>query len=185
MFYSLKILDKNIINIYNICEILIGNMIIAKGEAMKDIYNPDYYKNGKIEVSDFIEDKGFNFFLGNVVKYVSRAGKKDGNTAVQDLKKAQWYLNKEIARLEGAPKGKTVEVTETVTTFPPYNRRRVVAREEESNLYPYDEADFDWDDEFFADEDEEPTNTKPVQAIFAPGRVIRKKMVNPGGEDDA
>lgn len=63
---------------------------------MKDVYNPDYYRTGKIEVADFIEDKGFDFFLGNVVKYVSRAGKKDGNSAIQDLKKAQWYLTREI-----------------------------------------------------------------------------------------
>ena len=66
---------------------------------MKDIYNPDYYRTGKIEVADFIEDKGFNFFLGNVVKYVSRAGKKEGNDAVQDLKKAKWYLEREISRI--------------------------------------------------------------------------------------
>ena len=66
-----------------------------------DIYNPDYYRTGKIEVADFIEDKGFNFFLGNVVKYVSRAGMKKDNSAVQDLKKAQWYLDREIKCLEG------------------------------------------------------------------------------------
>lgn len=65
-----------------------------------DIYNPDYYRTGKIEVADFIEDKGFNFFLGNVVKYVSRAGMKKDNSVVQDLKKAQWYLDREIKRLE-------------------------------------------------------------------------------------
>lgn len=68
---------------------------------MKDVYNPDYYRTGKIEVADFIEDKGFDFFLGNVVKYVSRAGKKDGNSAIQDLKKAQWYLTREIEILGG------------------------------------------------------------------------------------
>ncbi|MBO7462041.1 MAG: DUF3310 domain-containing protein [Bacteroidales bacterium] len=67
---------------------------------MKDVYNPDYYRTGKIEVADFIEDKGFNFFLGNVVKYVSRAGKKEGNDAEQDLRKAKWYLDREIGRLE-------------------------------------------------------------------------------------
>lgn len=40
---------------------------------------------------------GFN--LGNVIKYVWRAGDKPGTCAVEDLMKAQWYLNREIARL--------------------------------------------------------------------------------------
>jgi hypothetical protein len=44
-------------------------------------------------------DKNFN--LGNAVKYISRADKKDNN--VEDLKKARWYLDREIAKLEGQP----------------------------------------------------------------------------------
>lgn len=66
---------------------------------MSDVYNPDYYRTGYIEVADFIEDKGFDFFLGNVIKYVSRAGKKEGNSAIMDLNKALWYLRREIAIL--------------------------------------------------------------------------------------
>jgi hypothetical protein len=41
-----------------------------------------------------------DYFLGNVIKYVSRAGKKDPNKYLEDLKKAQWYLNKRIELLE-------------------------------------------------------------------------------------
>ena len=64
------------------------------------INHPAYYTDGKIEVSDFIADKNLNFFRGNVVKYVTRAGKKDPSKEVEDLKKAQWYINREIERLE-------------------------------------------------------------------------------------
>lgn len=42
---------------------------------MIDQINPAHYRDGKIEVIDYIEDKGFGYNLGNVIKYVSRAGK--------------------------------------------------------------------------------------------------------------
>lgn len=42
-----------------------------------NVNHPSHYANGKIEVIDFIEDKNFNFHLGNAVKYICRAGKKD------------------------------------------------------------------------------------------------------------
>lgn len=68
---------------------------------MNDVVNhPAHYTDGKIEVIDFIEDKGLNFHRGNVVKYISRAGKKDPAKEIEDLKKAVWYLNREIGRLE-------------------------------------------------------------------------------------
>ena len=74
---------------------------------MADVINhPQHYTLGKIEVIDFIEDKGLNFNLGNVVKYVARAGKKKSAgksmdaKALEDLKKAQWYLNREISSRE-------------------------------------------------------------------------------------
>lgn len=53
------------------------------------------------EVIKVIEAWGLdtNFCLGNTVKYIARAGKKDPYL-LQDLKKAQWYLNREIAKLE-------------------------------------------------------------------------------------
>lgn len=74
---------------------------------MSDMINhPQHYTLGKIEVIDFIEDKGLNFNLGNVVKYVARAGHKKSSgksidaKALEDLKKAQWYLNREISSRE-------------------------------------------------------------------------------------
>lgn len=44
--------------------------------------------------------QAFSFNLGNVIKYVWRAGRKDGNPVLQDLRKAAWYLQREIERLE-------------------------------------------------------------------------------------
>ena len=68
-----------------------------------DIVNrPAHYTDGKIEVIEFIEDKRLGFCLGNVVKYVARAGKKDPTKEVEDLKKAKWYLERRIKELEEA-----------------------------------------------------------------------------------
>ena len=69
------------------------------GYTMNDIVNhPNHYTDGKIEVIDYIEDKEFNYHLGNAIKYISRAGKKGDYTT--DLKKAIWYLEREIKRRE-------------------------------------------------------------------------------------
>lgn len=55
------------------------------------------YYNG-VTVWDFIDDMEFNFNLGNVVKYVSRAGKKEGESRLTDLNKARDYLDREIVK---------------------------------------------------------------------------------------
>ena len=65
------------------------------------VNHPSHYTDGKIEVIDFIEDKGLGFHLGNAVKYICRAGKKNPFKTVEDLEKARWYLNREIERLKG------------------------------------------------------------------------------------
>ena len=70
---------------------------------MKEMVNhPSHYNDGKIEVIDFIEDKNLNFHRGNAVKYIARAGKKDKSKEVEDLKKAQWYIEREIKKLEAS-----------------------------------------------------------------------------------
>jgi len=61
-----------------------------------DSINPLYYKDNSIEPIDVIEDWNLNFNLGNVIKYVARAGKKDDK--LTDLKKAKWYIEREINR---------------------------------------------------------------------------------------
>ena len=59
--------------------------------------HPTHYNRGKYEAIDVIEDWQMNFNLGNALKYLSRAGHKDD--IVQDLKKAKWYIDREIQRL--------------------------------------------------------------------------------------
>ena len=66
-----------------------------------DVVNhPMHYCTGKIEVIDYIEDKGFNYHLGQAIKYISRAGKKNPDKYVEDLRKSIWYLEREIQRYE-------------------------------------------------------------------------------------
>lgn len=69
-------------------------------KSKDSVNHPAHYTDGNIEVIDFIEDKKLGFNLGNTVKYISRAGKKDPTKTIEDLRKAQWYLNREINRLE-------------------------------------------------------------------------------------
>ena len=66
-------------------------------DAFDVVNHPPHYKAGGIETIDFIEAKSLNYNLGNVVKYITRADHK-GNK-LEDLQKAQWYLNREINNL--------------------------------------------------------------------------------------
>lgn len=64
---------------------------------MKEI-RPDYYKSNGVETIDVIEAFELNFNLGNVIKYVLRAGKKQGEEKEKDLNKALFYVSREIKR---------------------------------------------------------------------------------------
>jgi hypothetical protein len=66
------------------------------------VNHPAHYKVGGIETIDFIEAKKLGYNLGNVVKYLTRADHK-GNR-LQDLRKAQWYLEREIWNVENNKK---------------------------------------------------------------------------------
>ena len=68
---------------------------------MDNINHPPHYNTGTIETTDYIIDKNLNWCRANVVKYVTRAGIKNAATEVEDLKKAKWYIEREIARLQG------------------------------------------------------------------------------------
>lgn len=64
-------------------------------ELKEDVINhPSHYTRGKIEVIDFIEDQQLPYHLGNVIKYIARAGHKGDK--LEDLKKARWYLDRYI-----------------------------------------------------------------------------------------
>lgn len=66
---------------------------------MDKVNHPSHYNTGKIEAIDVIEDWNLDFCLGNVIKYISRAGKKDTATLKEDLLKAKWYLDRKIEKL--------------------------------------------------------------------------------------
>ena len=72
---------------------------MQKTNVSDDVNHPSYYQ-GKIEVIDFIEDKHLGFNLGNCVKYISRCHLKHKDNPVEDLKKARWYLDREIKNME-------------------------------------------------------------------------------------
>ena len=72
---------------------------IARREAVN---HPSHYNSGNIEVIDAIEDWKLDFNAGNVVKYVARHQHKAN--PVEDLKKARWYLDRIIQRLEDGSK---------------------------------------------------------------------------------
>ena len=74
------------------------------------VNHPSHYQSGEVEEDGtskyeaikVIEAWDLNFHLGNVVKYISRAGKKGDNSTLQDLKKAEWYLSRYVQYLQKA-----------------------------------------------------------------------------------
>lgn len=63
------------------------------------VNHPSHYTSYKgVEVIDLTEQMNFN--RGNAVKYIARAGLKSPDTEIQDLEKARWYIEREIARLK-------------------------------------------------------------------------------------
>ena len=72
----------------------IKDKLPVQGELFDPVNHPAHYKVGGIETIDFIEAKKLNYNIGNVVKYLTRADHK-GNK-LEDLRKAQWYLTREI-----------------------------------------------------------------------------------------
>jgi len=72
-------------------------------ENKEMVNHPEHYKFGKnneYEAIKVIEAWELDFHLGNTVKYISRAGKKETDKELQDLKKAAWYLQRRIDNLQ-------------------------------------------------------------------------------------
>lgn len=65
-----------------------------------DKFKPDYYKTGGIDVIEFCQRQKLSYTIGNIIKYVVRAGRKDSEAALDDLKKAREYIDREIAFIE-------------------------------------------------------------------------------------
>lgn len=64
-----------------------------KDALLQQAPNSTHYKQCVIEPIQYIEANNIGFHAGNVIKYVTRAEKKDG---IEDLKKARWYLDRLI-----------------------------------------------------------------------------------------
>lgn len=64
--------------------------------------HPDHYggEDNPYEAIKVIEAWDLGFNLGNTAKYISRAGRKDPAKEIEDLKKAAWYLDRQIGKLE-------------------------------------------------------------------------------------
>lgn len=76
-------------------------VIVTEANTAEDkVNNPRHYTVGGIETIDFIEAKGLHhhYYLANAIKYISRAPYKDNY--LEDVKKAAWYLQREIDRAE-------------------------------------------------------------------------------------
>ena len=69
------------------------------GKPIVKKHDPQHYQKGNIQVWDFIADQKLDFFKGNVVKYICRAGSKSGETELDDLMKAKVYVEKAIELL--------------------------------------------------------------------------------------
>lgn len=69
---------------------------------MDNVNHPAHYggADNAYEAIKVIEAWNLDFCLGNVIKYISRAGKKEGNSLIQDLEKAKWYLERRIQELK-------------------------------------------------------------------------------------
>jgi len=83
--------------IYDVSQRKAKIRMMQGGEEKETVNHPPHYKVGGIETIDFIEAKGLDYCLGNVVKYITRADHK-GNK-VEDLRKAQWYLTRAISKI--------------------------------------------------------------------------------------
>ena len=87
---------------------LVGGWSIRSGQDLDDVVNhPKHYTEhpSGVECIQITEHMGFN--LGNALKYIWRCDLKQD--AIEDLKKARWYIDREIARREGAKPGDTDE----------------------------------------------------------------------------
>ena len=77
---------------------------------------PTHYTRGDIEVWDFIRDQGLNYFRGNAIKYICRAGFKSTSTEIDDLKKAIHYLENELqhALSQSKPAGTSTTIPDCI-----------------------------------------------------------------------
>ncbi|MDD4958413.1 MAG: DUF3310 domain-containing protein [Gallionella sp.] len=158
------------------------------------VTNPAHYTQDRTyEPAAVIQDWKLNFFLGNTVKYISRAGRKDPSATLQDLEKAVWYLAQEINALRGFAVGaarptqaastppsediaKSVDETRCVSNdvfkagFTTSDGRRVVDNVVYANVYS-DGDFFIYESKLHAREECDPLNY-PTVRVAVPCRLV-------------
>ena len=73
----------------------------ARRSHADQVNHPTHYEAGGVECIEVIEALELGFHVGNALKYIWRAGRKGGNERLlEDLQKARFYLDREIARLQ-------------------------------------------------------------------------------------
>jgi len=88
-----------------------------------DPVNPSHYHGDY--VMRVIEDFQLDFLSGTIVKYLLRAGNKPGDSILQDLKKAHWYLERKIAALSKSTDPQAIDRT-NLKELPPDAARKAV-----------------------------------------------------------
>jgi hypothetical protein len=94
----ITIYDNDELNPDNVLENVVkeSKEIVEEIPVIDKTFKPDYYKSGNMNVINFCEYHNLDFSTGNCIKYLVKAGKKDSNTKLIDLKKAQKYINRLI-----------------------------------------------------------------------------------------
>ena len=84
------------------CESHIGHEEFMNQKLMEEqIKNPSHYERWSVEPITYIMKNDMPFWMGNVIKYVARAGAKENTSEITDLKKAKRYIDMRINQLEG------------------------------------------------------------------------------------
>lgn len=100
--YDYELKDDTIVIKERVDRLKSGALEGGRAMSSDNVSHPSHYADGwsnGAEVIDLTEH--LSFCAGNVVKYVCRAGRKDPDKHVEDLEKARWYLDREIARVMG------------------------------------------------------------------------------------
>lgn len=100
-----KVSDGNEVTYVDCSKVKIENVSFSTPNKKEMVNHPDHYHPGTYEAINVIEAWDLNFNLGSAIKYISRCGLKPDaelskkEKALEDLRKAAWYVNREIERL--------------------------------------------------------------------------------------
>lgn len=101
----IKVSDGNEVTYVDCSKVKVEKVIFSTTNKKEMVNHPDHYHPGTYEAINVIEAWDLNFNLGSAIKYISRCGLKPDaelskkEKALEDLRKAAWYVNREIERL--------------------------------------------------------------------------------------